>query len=116
MIFFTKNTRKSAMIVDGVEVVTDDMEDVFDHVAKIATEVFGTVDVDVGVLIAEEIDNTFFDIGSVEAGYMQVKLGAFGVAIKAFKFVLRGTTDFEDVIVFKDGFSGLQEIDRVVHE
>lgn len=104
------------MAMYRVEVVTDDMEDVFDHVAKIATEVFCAVDVDVGVLVTKEVDDKFFDVNSVETGYVQMQFGAFGVAVEAFKFVLRGTTDFEDVIVFEDGFSGLQEIDRVVHD
>lgn len=70
MIFFTKNTGQSAMAMYRVEVVTDDMEDVFDHVAKIATEVFCAVDVDVGVLVTKEVDDKFFDVNSVETGYV----------------------------------------------
>lgn len=45
-----------------------------------------------------------------------MKLGAFWIAVEAFKFVLRGATDFEDVVVFEDRLSGLQEIDGVVHD
>lgn len=97
------------------EGVADLAQNLFDHVDRVAGEVFGSVE---GVILEDVVelsDEVTFDGGGIDARDVEVQHRAARVAVEPFEFVLGGAPYFVDVFVLGDGLACLEQIDRFIH-